>query len=269
MADITSPVSGPHSAHHDSNDTHTGSPFAVRATAAVLAIIVLVLAYVSFHEKAMLGEARNQLNQANSERDQARSDADTSKTQIGTLQTQLASSNEKNTDLQRQLLSAQTQGTDFRSQLNKAQAAQNDLRSQLDAAKTQSSAVQSELSRANDGAADLRKQLDQANARSVDLQAQLDKAKAQSANPQPAAAAALRAMPIAATFEKGFWGGKYTMHVKNQGSDPLPVNVTVDGGAVKSTVVQPGATYDVGDLKSDSKIVISSDGFETANLAVK
>jgi septal ring factor EnvC (AmiA/AmiB activator) len=268
MADITSPVSGPHSAPHDSHEAHIGSPFAIRATVLVLAVIVLLLAYVSFHEKAMLAETRNQLNQANSEMAQARSDADTSKSQVGALQSQLASSNEKNTDLQRQLTSAQSQGTDFRSQLTKAQASQNDLRSQLDAAKTQAAAVQSELSRANDGAADLRKQLDQANARAADLQAQIDKSKAETASPQPAAAA-LRAMPVAATFEKGFWGGKYTMHVKNQGTDALPINITVDGGAVKSATVQPGSTYDVSDLKADSKIVISSDGFEAANLAVK
>jgi septal ring factor EnvC (AmiA/AmiB activator) len=268
MADITSPVSGPHSAHQDRRDSHVGSPFVLRATVVVLAVIVLVLAYTAYREKAMLAASTSQLNQANSDIAQARSDADSSRTQLGTLQTQLATSNERNTDLQRQLMSAQTQGTDFRSQLIKAQASQNDLRTQLDAVKTQSSAVQSELSRANDGLADLRKQLDQANSRAADLQTQIDKSKAEAANPQPTAAA-LRTMPIAATFEKGFFGGKYTMHLKNQGSGPLPINVTVDGGAVKSAVVQPGATYDVADLKADSRIVISSDGFEAANLAVK
>jgi septal ring factor EnvC (AmiA/AmiB activator) len=268
MADITSPVSGPHSAHPDSHDSHAGSPFAIRATALILAVVVLILAYVSYHEKAMLAESRNQLNQANTDMAQARSDADTSKTQISTLQSRLATSNEKSTDLQRQLLNAQNQGADSRAQLIKAQAGQNDLRAQLDAAKTQTSDLQAELGRANDGTADLRKQLDQANARAAGIQTQLDKAKSETAKPQ-LAAAAMRAMPIATSFEKGFWGGKYTMHVKNQGSNPLSINVTVDGGAVKSTVVQPGATYDVGDLKADSRIVVSSDGFETANLAVK
>jgi septal ring factor EnvC (AmiA/AmiB activator) len=268
MADTTSPVSGPQSAPRDRHDTHSGSPFAIRATVFILAIAAIVLAYVAYHEKSQLSDTTNQLTQSNTDLTQAKTDVDSGKAQLAALQTKLSAAGAQVSDLQKQLADAQGQGTDFQSKLAKAQAAQADLRSQLDAAKTQSASLQSELSRANDGMADVHKQLDQANARATDLQAQIDKAKSDAANPQPAPVAT-RALPVAATFEKGFWGDKYTMHVKNQGTDPLPINVTVAGGAVKSATVQGGATYDLKDLPAGSSVVISSDGFETANLTVK
>jgi len=268
MADITSPVSGPHSAPHDRHDMHAGSPFAVRATVFLLAVAAIVLAFVAYREKAELADTRTQLNQANSEMTQAKADADANKAQVTSLQTQVASDGTRDTALHGQLVAAQAQVTDFQAQVAKAQAAQADLRSQLDAAKSQSAGLQSELGRANDGMADVRKQLDQANAHAVDLQAQIDKAKSDAANPPPAAAAA-RALPVSATFEKAFLRRTYTMHVRNQGSGPLAINITVDGGAVKSATVNAGATYDVSDLNAGSSIVVSSDGFEASNLTVK
>jgi len=269
MADITSPVTGPQSTPHDRHDMHTASPFAFRATVLIFAVIAVVLAYVAYHEKTELTDARTQLNQATAEATQARADADKNMTDLTGLKAQFGTQGTRVTELQRQLSAAQIQGTDLQSQLAKSQAAQGDLRSQLDSAKTQLTGLQTELSHANNGMADARKQLDQANAHAADLQGQIDKAKSDAANPPAAAAAATRPLPIAATFEKGFFGSKYTMHVKNQGSDSLPINITVNGGAVKSATVQGGATYDMKDLESGANVVVSSDGFVTSNLTVK
>jgi hypothetical protein len=116
--------------------------------------------------------------------------------------------------------------------------------------------------------ADVRKQLDQANAHAADLQAQMDKAKSDAATPA-VAAAVVRPLPAGATFEKGFFGSKYTMHVKNQGTDPLPINITVNGGPVTSATVKGGETYDLKDVASGASVVISSDGFQTDNLIAK
>lgn len=268
MADITSPVSGPHSALPDHHDTHAGSPFAIRATALILAAAAIVLAYVAYHEKSALADTRAQLNQVTADATQARADADKNKADATGLQTQLSAATARATDLQQQLSSAQAQGTDVQSQLAKARAAQTDMRSQLDAAKSQLAGLQTELSRSNDGMADARKQLDQANARATDLQAQIDKAKSDAASPQPAAAA-LRVLPVSAKFEKGFFGSKYSLHITNQGTDPLPINVTVNGGPVKSATVQGGATYDFKDLEAGASVVVSSDGFQTSTLTAK
>jgi septal ring factor EnvC (AmiA/AmiB activator) len=268
MSDITSPVSGPHSAPHDQHDMHVGSPFALRATLLLVAVVAIVLAYVVFHEKSELSNTRTQLTQATADATQARAEADKNKTDATGLQTKLSAATAHATDLQQQLATAQGQGTDFQAQLAKSHAAQTDMRSQLDTAKAQAAGLQSELTRSNDSMADVRKQLDQANARATDLQAQIDKAKSDAASP-PAAVAALRTLPISAMFEKGFFGGKYTLHVTNQGSGALPINVTVNGGPVKSSTLQAGATSDFKDLPSGASVVVSSDGFQTSNLTAK
>jgi peptidoglycan hydrolase CwlO-like protein len=247
---------------------HAGSPPAIRATVFILAAAAIVLAFVAYHEKSELAGVRSQLNQANSDTTQARTDAENFRGQVTSLQAQVSAAGTRVSDLQAQLDKVQGQSTGFQSQLSKDKVAQDDLRSQLNTAKEQAADFQAQISHANDGTALIRKQLDDANAHAADLQAQLDKAKSAVANPQPAAAA-VPALPVAATFEKGFWGSRYTMHLKNQGATPLAVNVTVDGGAAKSATVQPGATYEVSDLKSGSSVVVSSDGFEPANLTVK
>jgi septal ring factor EnvC (AmiA/AmiB activator) len=268
MADVTSPVTGPHSGPHDRHDIHAASPFAVRATVFVLAVLALVLAYVTYQEKSRLADTRAQLNEATANATQANADLDRTKTQAAGLQSQLDQAGARQSNLEAQLATAQSQRSDFQSQVARAQAAQADLQAQLDKARSQAAGLQSELSRANDGAADAHRQLDQANARAADLQSQLDKAKSDAAA-APAAPAAVRALPVAATFEKGFWGGKYTLHLKNEGSDPLSVNVTVDGGAVKSATIQASSTYDVGGLAAGSNVVVSGDGFESTTLTAK
>jgi hypothetical protein len=269
MADITSPVSGPHSALPDHHDVHAGSPFAVRASLLILAAAAIVLAFVSYHEKSELADTRNQLNQATADATQARADADKNRTDATALQTQLTAATAHSTDLQKQLADSQNQGADVQAQLAKARAAQTDMRSQLETANTQLAGVKSELTRSNDAMADVRRQLDQANAHATDLQAQIDKAKSDAATPQAAAATAARALPITAMFEKGFFSSKYTMHLTNQGTDPLAVNMTVNGGAVHSETVKPGGTYDLKDLAAGASVVVSSDGFQTSNLTVK
>jgi septal ring factor EnvC (AmiA/AmiB activator) len=265
MADATTPVSGP-TVHHD--DKHVGAPFAIRATVFVLAVVIIILAYAAYHEKALLTDTKAQLTRANTDSNQAKSDLDQARSQATGLQTQVDQLKSQQTALQSQVADAQGKQADLQAQIVKAQGLQADLKSRLDNANNQSAGLQAELARANNSAADARKQLDQANSHANDLQAQLDKAKTD-ATSAPLAAAALKALPVAATFEKGFWGGKYTMHVKNQGTDPLPINLTVDGGAVKSATVQPGMTYDMDDLKSGSNVVVSSDGFQTDTLTVK
>jgi hypothetical protein len=265
MADATTPVSGP-TVHHD--DKHAGAPFAIRAIVFVFAVVIIILAYAAYHEKAQLTDTRAQLTRANSDSNQAKSDLDQARTQATGLQTQVDQLKSQQAALQAQVADAQGKQADLQAQVVKAQGLQADLKTRLDNANNQSAQLQAELARANGSAADARKQLDVANAHANDLQAQLDKAKTDTASAQPAAAA-LKALPVAATFEKGFWGGKYTMHVKNQGTDALPINITVDGGPVKSATVQAGTTYDLDDLKSGSNVVVSSDGFQSDTLTVK
>jgi septal ring factor EnvC (AmiA/AmiB activator) len=265
MADATSPVSGP-TVHHD--DKHTGAPFAVRATVFVLAAVIIILAFAAYHEKALLTDTQAQLTRANSDSNQAKSDLDQARTQATGLQTQVDQLKSQEAALQAQVAASQGKVSDLQSQLVKAHGLQADLKSQLDKANNQATGLQAELARSNDSAVDARKQLDQAKAHANDLQAQMDKAASDAATPR-SAVAELKALPVAATFEKGFWGSKYTMHVKNQGTDPLAINVTVDGGPVKSATVQAGMTYDVDDLTSGSSVVVSSESFQSDMLTVK
>ena len=171
-------------------------------------------------------------------------------------------------DQQKQLKSLQGQKTDLQAQLTKSMASNADLSSQLEKSKQLVASLQANVDRANDSAARSQKQLDAANSHAADLQTMLDKAVNDAAKPGTAAVE-VRPLPISSSFEKAFWGGKYTLHLKNQGSELLRINVAVDGGSVSAATVQAGTMFDVSNLKEGSSVVVSSDGFTSVVLTVK
>jgi multidrug resistance efflux pump len=127
---------------------------------------------------------------------------------------------------------------------------------------------QARLDRAAGEIAGLRRQLDQEKAQAADLQARLEKAETQAASPQPAAAPA---MPVYASFAKGFLSSSYAMHLKNLNSGPLKVTVTVNGSQkpAKSAVIEAGGVLDVDDLAAGQEVAVASEGFAILFLTVK
>ncbi len=199
---------------------------------------------------------------------QAKTDADTAKTQTTALQQQLDAAKAQSDDQQKQLKSLQTQKTDLQAQLTKSQASEADLSSQLDKSKQLVASLQTNVGRAIDSAARSQKQLDAANAHAADLQTMLDKAMNDAEKPGTAAVE-VRPLPMAVSFEKALWGGKYTLHLRNQSSELLRINVSVDSGAVSASTVQAGTMFDVSNLKEGSSVVVSSNGFASIVLTVK
>jgi myosin heavy subunit len=277
MADTTNPTTTlvtvpPSEERHSEKKQHShkvhAGPNTTRAILAGLGVLVIVLAFAAYHERSKLSATKTQLGEATTQLNQSKTDLDTANTKATALQQQLDEAKAQSDDQQKQLNSLQGQKTDLQAQLTKSQADWAALSSQLDKSKQLVASLQTNVAREIDAAAKSQKQADLANAHAVDLQTMLDKAINDASKPDTEAVE-VRPLPVSSSFEKASWGGKYTLHIRNQLSQPLRINVSVDKGAVSATTVQPGAMFDVSSLKEGSSVVVSSDGFASVVLTAK
>ncbi|HEY1764633.1 MAG TPA: hypothetical protein VGF85_06895 [Opitutaceae bacterium] len=197
------------------------------------------------------------------------------------LRSELDKANSNVADLRRQLDAGKTQEADITSRLDAAMAAQSalksdlskshsDLTSQQRIAKDQQDALQGQIQQATDETGSLQKQLDQLKSENSDLKSKLADAQSNVEKAQPPAPAKQQeAVPVTATFEKAFFGSRYTLHMKDVGHDTLDVTVSVDGAARPATKIQAGSTLDIGDLKAGQMVMISSEGYQPLSVAVK
>jgi len=264
-----SPKASEHTLPDEEHNNRPQTPFVIRATCIVLAILAIALAYRIHQQNALVSDTRVRLDQANAATDQVKADLAKSNAQSADLQLQLDRAKGLRADLQSQLTKAQGQQSDLQSQLEKART---DLRSQQDKALAQSAGLRAEINQANDGLSQLRRELDQAKGQNGDLMAQLARAQGDIAKLQPLAVKA-RFLPVSVTFEKpSFWSNEFTMHVRNMNPDPLKVNITI-GGSRKapsaSATIEGDGTINIANLPAGAKVVIASEGYDPANLTVQ
>jgi septal ring factor EnvC (AmiA/AmiB activator) len=244
------------------------TPLAIRAACFVLAVIAIGLGSRVLQLNSDVANANSQLTQSVSETDRVKADMEKASAQVTDLQQQLDKAKGLRTDLQAQVDKAQAQQSALQSQLDKARA---DLQAQIDKSRTQASAMQAEISRAGDGSAELRRELVQVRAQADDLKSQLSASQAEVTRLQPLAQRA-HILPVAASFEKSFWGGKYTMHVRNMNPEPLNVTVSVAGQdkvPAKSAVIAVGETYNLGGLAAGTSVVIQGEGYDPLTVTAK
>jgi septal ring factor EnvC (AmiA/AmiB activator) len=247
------------------------TPSGIRSACLILAIAALVLGFIAYQENSVLTDTKAQLAQANAETGKAKAELAKANAQSADLQAGLDKANARSNDFQTQLRTARSQGADLQAQLEKARSRQSDMQAQLDAARERSADLRARLNRADNGSSELRKELDASKAQTADLQAQLAKAQDDVAKLQPLASKA-RAMPVAATFKKAFWGGGFTLQVRNQNPAPLKVSIAVAGSEKtppNSATIESGSTYEVENLTAGANVVITSDGYDPLNLTVR
>jgi hypothetical protein len=263
----------PAPAHDNEHEAHksSGSSFGLRAACLIFGLTSLVLAYIVYQENSTVSDTRTQLAQATDEGTQIKSDLDKANSKVSDMQSRLTAATAKSGDLEAQLAKAQGQNSDLQAQIGKANGQISGLKAQLVTAKDSLSEAQAQVSQANDGSALLLKQLDASKAQVADLQTQLAKTELHGDASASPAAAPLAAMPIAATFEKSFWSGDYTLHIRNTNTDPLVVTIAVaspKGPAPFTATIKGGSIYDVGKLASGANVVVTSNGFSPVNLTV-
>ena len=224
-------------------------------------IVALALAFMLHGQNRTLADDKAKMDKTSTELDQAKDDLVREKAATANEKAQLDSAKAAQTDLQNQLAKAQSMGSDLQNQLNQSQ---NEVKSQQDLAQTRTSDLQARLNLANVASTAVRKELDQEKRQLADLQAQLDKATAKISSLE-APPAKQGPLPVAASFEKSFFGGSFTMHLKNTGATPLKVDIDITGSpkaASRSATIAPGATYTVEDVADGSSIVLAGAGFE-------
>jgi septal ring factor EnvC (AmiA/AmiB activator) len=260
-----------YSTETEKGSTHAATPLRARIACILLAVAAVVFAFLAYREKSTVAAANTQLANANSEIAQTKGNLDKATAQSADFQSKLASANARSDDLAAQLKTSQSQVADGQSQLQKTRGQVSDLQSRLDTAKAQSANLQSQFDRATSASADLRRQLDQAKAQAADAQAQLAKAQSEATNLQPMVVKPTAgAMPVVTTFKKGFLSSRYTLHITNQKSAPLTVNVAVDGTEKMATTrIESGSSYDVDDLAAGANVAITSNGYDPLNLTVR
>jgi len=258
----------PTDTHVDEEHRAPRSSLGLGAICAILAIGAVALGSLYRAESTLAAALNAKLAQADSE--------------AGKIRADLERANAASTDLQRQLEASRVQLADLKSQLGRAADQRHALQAQLDNARAELGSLQkadkardagdqARLSQAADEVSGLRRQLDQAKSQSADLQTRLAAAESEVAKLQPLAARA-RTMPVAAAFERAFFGGRYTLHLRNQNPGPLKVTVTVDGSEnppTRSAVIPAGAALDMDSLREGQNVVVTSDGFDPVDLTVK
>jgi hypothetical protein len=255
-----------HDSEHVEHKT-SGAGFGIRAACFILFLATLVLASMVYQETAAVTDTRKQLAQATNEGTQTKADLDKANIKVVDMQNQMTAAVAKSADLQTQLTHAQGQNSGLQAQVAKAQSQSSDMKAQMDTANERLSEAQAQISLSSDSAAMLRKQLDAAKAQIADLQSQAAKGDSVAAQ----APAPLAAMPVAATFEKSFWSGKYTLHVRNSNTDPLNVIITIAGSPVRAPItatIKGGSIYDITDLTDGAGVAITSAGYSPVSLTV-
>ncbi len=233
---------------------------------ALLVAAVVVVACLYWNKKAAVTDLGTKLSQANSDNSQLRSDLDKANANLADVRHQLDASNAQAADLKAQLASAASRQAALDSDLKRARADLSSLKQSSTQAETASN---EQLQKATDDAANLRKQLEQAKSESADLSSQLASAQSALQKATPPPETKQEVLPVSATFDKALFGSHYTMHLKDTGSGPLEVTVSVNGSARPATKIQAGATADIGDLKAGDTVQVSSAGFQPVSQTVK
>jgi len=269
-------IEAPHQVSHE-NDEHllhdeerkpAGSSVAIRVICFILAIAAIGLGWEVLQQKKDLASSAAQLTQAQSETDQAKADLAKANSQSSDQKAQLDKANSLRADLQTQLDRAQTRQSALQSQLEKTRT---ELQAQVDKAKAQAADMQGEIARANDASTQTRRELDRVRAQADDLKSQLASSQAEVARLQPVVTKA-RILPIAATFEKGFFSRKFTMSVKNTGSEALKVTVASAGNdkaPLQAATIEAGGTLKVEDVAAGASLVIQSEGYDPLSVTAK
>ena len=266
--------------HHDSSDVlhyhatgeqskRRSAPVALTVIAVLLALSAAALTYKLKQQSTTIADARAQMVQANSNTDVAKAELTAANAKSVNLQAQLEKANRGQADLQAQMKKTEELGVNLQAQLDKAQA---DLKSQQATAQTQSSEFQSQLGLANDSAAGLRKELATAKSQIDDLKGQIAKAQAEVTAPAQAVAAPPKILPLTAEFKKSFFGGNYSLQVKNTGADPLTLDIGITGSdktPSRSETIQAGGTLKIDGMVAGASVVIKSDGFQPVTLTAK
>ena len=250
----------------------SGASFGLRATCVILVLATFVLGYMVYQENSLVADTKTQLAQAISDASQTKSDLDKAASRATDLQHQLTVATAQTSDLQTQLKKAQSQSADLMAQLETAHSQSADLRTQINTAKDRLSEAQAQVSLANDSAVALRKQLDSEKAIVASMPTQVSAEPSDTAKAQPPSAQKLADMPVATTFEKSLWTGEYTLHMKNTGSEPLIVTITVTGTQNLPPVtaaIKSGSTYDLKKLQAGANVGVTSDGFTQVNLVAR
>lgn len=250
----------------DAHRSRTGAPLGIIAAGVALVAACIVLATRLHQQNSVVADLRTQLTQSNSETARTYSELDKAKVQSASLSAQLLTVSGQKSQLQAQLESANAGLAQLRAEFLKA-------RSRLDDEGARSAGLQAQLDRANDAANGMRRDLDHERSETQALRARLAtvEAKAEAPRPQPAAVAA-RPMPLTASFEKSFWDRGFTLHVRNQDTDPLKVTITITGPArpvVRTATLEGGATVEVGNLPAGVRVTVASDGFKALNITAR
>jgi len=238
--------------------------------AIILAVVAGFLAFKLQHQNTAFADLRTQLDRANSENTAVKAELANANTKSANLQTQLDQAQKQQADLQAQAKKTEELGANLQAELQKAQA---DLKTQQENSQSQLADAQAQFASANDKLTGLRKELTTAKSQIDDLNSQLAKAKEAAAPPQPVAAPpAARALPLTTEFKKSFFGGNFTLHLKNTGPDPLKLNIEVSGSdktPSKSVTVKGGDTFKLDGLAAGAKVVVASEGFESVTLTAQ
>ena len=85
-------------------------------------------------------------------------------------------------------------------------------------------------------------------------------------------AAKPRPLPLTTEFKKSFWGGAFALQIKNQGFDPLNLDIKITGSdktPSRSATLESGATLKVEEVAAGAQVVIASNGFESVNVTAQ
>jgi septal ring factor EnvC (AmiA/AmiB activator) len=236
----------------------------------ILVAAILVLALKLKQEGASLASVQNQLEQTNSDLTAAKASLAASEGKATTLQSQLDQVRRENNDLQTRVKNAEDANATFQTQLSQAKA---DAQSQQRKLQTQVDQMEAQVNLADESTARLKQDLTAAQRQNEELKAQLAKAQeAASAATAPMKVAAARPLPLASQFKKSFWGGSFTLELKNQGSAPLNLNLEITGSdktPSRAATIESGGTFKLSDVAPGAKIVVTGEGFQPMTLTAQ
>ena len=262
-------ITQPSSLHDEHGHGHARTRFGMRAACTVLAIIVLLLAYMVSQRNALVALDRGQLAQANAEAVQAKTDLVAARTRAAGLQSQLDQARAQQAETGSQLSRLQTEQKALEEQLRDVRAGRAALESQLTGAGDEAAGLQERLSQAEARSSWLAREVQVADGRTADLKAEFAKARAATSGAVPDAVIS-RGVPVSTAFDKSFWSG-YTLHVANLKGAPLRVKVTVVGMDTTpvATTIAGGAAFEVKHLAAGANVIIAGEGYDSLHLTAR
>lgn len=264
----------PESVHYDLPDQRIKRRTANVGLSVLCVVLAAGAAFLGFKlnkTNTELTETRARLEQANRETADVKASLATSDTSLTNLRSQLDKAKKDLADQQAQAQKNQELGAGLQAQLDQSRS---ELQALQQKTQTESTDLQAQLKQANETSTGLRSQLDQAKSENEGLKTQLAKAKTDLANLQlpPVAAKATRPLPLSTEFKKSFFGKEFSLQLKNQGGDPLKLDIQVTGSEKtpsRSVVVEGNHTLKLDNVTPGATIVIASEGFEPVSLTAQ